>query len=522
MTTDAQLLREYAEAGSEEAFRQLVQRHVDLVCSTARRLVGGDWHLTEDVAQTVFTDLARKAGKLESVVVLGGWLHRHTCFVASKAVRSERWRQAHEKEASEMNALNGSNGSETAWRELAPLLDQAINRLGRLDRAALVLRFFHRQDLRNVGLALGLSEDAAQKRVSRALEKLRSHLARRGANLSTGVLAGLLGAHAVSSAPAALTASLTGLALASAAASGAGIGGLLLHLMTTPKIALVGAAAMTALLTTVIVQHRRTAGLLEQNAALRAQVQQTDQARAENGRLADDQQAEELARLRGEHSELMRLRGEVSLLRHRARAVASAAIQAPDANPKAGDNPSPLHSFVATLQSTLDPGQTLITGGWPTKPGKRTLVFVTPQLEASAGARSNVLLKTMFVEGAEDTLAALGLAAYKADGEESSLGGLLNPAEADSLFAALKQAPGIEILSAPRVTTADGQQTQVAVTELRGVPGTQDTVPIGPMIDLLPRLSPDGKAIDLVLQAKLNLLDTPKPTNAAADQPIQP
>lgn len=511
------MLRQYAQDGSEEAFRQLVQQHLDLVYSTARRLVGGDRHLAEDVAQTVFADLARKAGSLGSVSVLAGWLHRHTCFVASNTVRTEQRRRRREKQACEMNALHDNPESEAAWRELAPVLDQAINRLRRSDRDALILRFFQRQDLRTVGLALGLSEDAAQKRISRALEKLRSCLGCGGAHLSTAVLAALLGAHAVSSAPAALMASLPGVALASATVGGVGFAGLLLQLMTPSKLALAGAVTSAALLTAVTVQQRATTALRQENAALRDQLLALETARSEQQLIAARAEADEVARLRREHNELMRLRGEVTLLRHRAQTAVTATPPVAKPARPASKSPPLVHSFTAALESTIASGQTLITGGWATKPGHRTLVFVTPEPDAVSGPNRSVLLKTMIVEGTDQALSELGLGAYSLDGNETSAAGLLTAAEADSLFAGLKDSPEAKILSAPRVTTADGQQAQVAIQELRPIPGAAEPLPVGPLIDLVPRLSPDGKTIHLTLLATLNLLAAPAPGDGEAD-----
>jgi len=88
MTDSRKLLEDYVENGSETAFRELVSRYINLVYSTAVRLVDSDTHLAEDVVQTVFMDLARQARALSKDVMLGGWLHRHTCFVAAKAMRS--------------------------------------------------------------------------------------------------------------------------------------------------------------------------------------------------------------------------------------------------------------------------------------------------------------------------------------------------------------------------------------------------------------------------------------------------
>src|SRR4051794_17199426 len=99
---DTKLLSEYAKFGSERAFTELVTRYVDLVYSTAFRLVDADAHRAQDVVQTVFLDLSLEARKMSDQVMLGGWLHRHTCFVASKTMRSERRRQHRERVAMEM------------------------------------------------------------------------------------------------------------------------------------------------------------------------------------------------------------------------------------------------------------------------------------------------------------------------------------------------------------------------------------------------------------------------------------
>src|SRR5258706_6479973 len=111
MTESQALLADYVRSGAESAFRQLLTRYLDLVYSTAVRLVDGDTHRAKDVAQVVFSDLARMAGKLSGNTMLGGWLHRHTCFVARTVMRGERRRQIRERQAVEMNALNDQNES---------------------------------------------------------------------------------------------------------------------------------------------------------------------------------------------------------------------------------------------------------------------------------------------------------------------------------------------------------------------------------------------------------------------------
>src|SRR3989441_4576471 len=232
MADDEQLLRQYAEERSESAFGELVSRYIDLVYSAALRVVNGDAQLAQDVTQTVFMDLARKARRLPGGVVLAGWLHRHTCYTAATAVRTERRRRAREQTAMEMRALD--DNTESPWRRLAPYLDEALNELNSSDRNALVLRFLKRQDLRAVGAALGISEDSAQKRVSRALEKLRGVLRRRGVTLTATALTSVLATQAVTAAPAGLAVTVTAASLTASAQTGTML--TLLKLMAATKL----------------------------------------------------------------------------------------------------------------------------------------------------------------------------------------------------------------------------------------------------------------------------------------------
>lgn len=217
---DRDLLRAYMRDGSDRAFGELVRRHLPAVYSAALRRVNGERALAEDVTQQVFSDLARKARALPDDVVLGGWLHRHTGFLALKSLDRERRRHTREKEAASMNAMHLTD---PLWHELSPLLDEALDRLPESDRDALVLRFFEKQDFRAVGAALGVSDDTAQKRVARALEKLRVWLGRHGVTSTVGALSAVLTAEAVRSAPASLEASLAGSALATAASGGGAV-----------------------------------------------------------------------------------------------------------------------------------------------------------------------------------------------------------------------------------------------------------------------------------------------------------
>ena len=225
-----ELLRAFTEKGSEDAFQELVARYIDLVYSIALRRVGGNAHQAQDVTQTVFSDLAGKARSLSSGVQLGGWLHRHTCFVAANFTRTERRRQAREQIAVQMNTVSDTH--DASWNDVAPALDDAVDQLDDPDRMAVILRFYEQYDLRRLGAVLGVGEDAAQKRVSRALDKLRELLVRRGVALSAIALANVLATHAVIAAPLGLAQAVARKSFAKAAA-GAGVFAGLLGLLTS-------------------------------------------------------------------------------------------------------------------------------------------------------------------------------------------------------------------------------------------------------------------------------------------------
>jgi RNA polymerase sigma factor (sigma-70 family) len=320
MTDDAQLLQQYTRERSESAFGELVTRHIDLVYSVALRIVGGDRHLAQDVTQTVFADLARKAWSLPRDVLLAGWLHRHTSYTAAKAVRTERRRKAREQTAMEMRALDDNTAP--TWEQIAPVLDEALNQLSASDRDAIVLRFLKRQDFRAVGSALGVGEDAAQKRVSRALEKLRTFLNRRGVTLTATTLGTALATEAVVAAPAGLAVSVTATSLAGAAAA-TGISATLMKFMAMTKFksGLAGALVIASVVMPLVVQHKTQARLRSLDEALRQQTDQLAKLREKNQKLSNQFAQPKNSQLlpNDQLSELFQLRGEVGLLRHRAR-----------------------------------------------------------------------------------------------------------------------------------------------------------------------------------------------------------
>jgi RNA polymerase sigma factor (sigma-70 family) len=209
--SDIQLLREWTRLGSEEAFATVVRRHVNLVFSSALRQVGSR-ELAEEITQAVFFELAKSARALRQDSVVAAWLFEVTRRKAIDLLRREARRKERERLAVE--EATSMNSQDASWREIAPMLDEAMAKLATKDRAALLLRFFENQGLRDVGQSLGISEDAAQKRVARALEKLRQILELRGVSATTPGLATMLAAHSVEAAPAAFASGIVPAAVA--------------------------------------------------------------------------------------------------------------------------------------------------------------------------------------------------------------------------------------------------------------------------------------------------------------------
>jgi RNA polymerase sigma factor (sigma-70 family) len=311
MTDCQKLLQEFAETASESAFRELVGCYVNLVYSTALRVVRGDSHLAEDVSQTVFIGLARNAGSISREVMLGGWLYRHTYHVATKAVRREERRHAREREAVEMNTLQ--NDPDEIANRVRPILDEALMHLGDEDRKAILLRFFEELDFRAVGAGLNVSEDAARMRVSRAVDKLHAILTRRGIVLPVVGLSAALSIEAARGAPSGLAAKLASSAIT------AGTGGGIMHttfvnIMNATKIkaGLVGVIIAASVVTSLIIQQSATGKIRELDAALGRQSSQATALAADNNLLSNDLARAEIEK--GKLEELQRLRAEANAL----------------------------------------------------------------------------------------------------------------------------------------------------------------------------------------------------------------
>lgn len=344
--SDAQLLRAYADRGAEAAFAEIVTRYTDLVYSAALRQVHSP-DLARDVAQSVFTDLARKAREvsrqLQPEAALVGWLYRGTRFAARDLNRGEFRRSQRERQA--MEQVHPSPDSAPDWEQLRPALDDAMAELDDTDRDAVLLRYFKNHDLRTVGATLGISDDAAQKRVSRAVERLREFLAKRGVTVSASGLIVAVSANAVQAAPVglALTISTAGALTGTTLTTTATAAATKAIAMTTIQKTIV-AATIAVLAGAGIYQARQAAQLREQNQTLQQQqAPLTQQVRQLNQSLTDASNqitglSNELASAKKNTLELLKLRSEVGALRAQlaeAKTVKSQSKQAPLASARA-------------------------------------------------------------------------------------------------------------------------------------------------------------------------------------------
>jgi len=323
--SDAQLLRQYAENGTESAFTEIVERHTNLVYSAALRQVRSP-DIAADVAQRVFIGLARGARELSRRLPreasLAGWLCRSARNVALTHWRDEFRRSSREVIAMEnLNTTTPENALD--WEQLRSVLDDAMSNLEESDYDAIVMRYYRNQDFRSVGLALGISDDTAQKRVSRALEKLRGLLGQRDISTTATALSIVLSAKAVQAAPAGLAASISTAAMLvqSATTTSTTLAVTKSIVMTTLQKTCV-AVALAVAIGTGIYEARRASTLQEQTVALTLEHDAlTRQLREEHDdasrKLADAQRqnADATASAPVEQAEVLRLRAQVTRLR---------------------------------------------------------------------------------------------------------------------------------------------------------------------------------------------------------------
>lgn len=499
MNDDTPLLREFVTDGSDAAFAELVRRHINLVYGVTLRRLNGDTAQAADVTQQVFIDLARKAAALPPDVILGGWLHRHASFTASKSVRSEVRRKQREQESVAMHENTGEN----LLHQLGPELDEALDELAADERDVLVLRFFERRNLRSVGEALGLSDDAAQKRVARALERLRIVFARRGHAVPALALATVLTQAGAIAAPAALASAAinaalltTGTGAATAAAHAAITGKTLLPLfiMNKTKIAIatiMGACFITA---TLYQQHQ----IKQLTAANQRLADEMTSMREEQDALsaANQEFQASAARAQADRKELLRLRGIIA-------SAAKPAGKNPTARPPAtaasDHNSSTNTTYTGSVRASVPAGHTLVMGGWPTTPGKRTLALITSTPSpVTGGGKETVTLESTYIEVPESIVAEPGWEQFQAMSKDAS--GLYGPEQVAAFLAALEKVDGAEITSNPRVITGSGSPASI---QIGGQDGPRTTA------EFLPITSADGQSVDLSVSNSVGTASSP-------------
>jgi RNA polymerase sigma factor (sigma-70 family) len=198
MLDDSELLSSYSHDRNPSALRQIVERHIDFVYSAALRQTG-DPHFAQDITQAVFVLFAQRAWRLKPDVVIKGWLFNTARFVIANARRADSRRRKHEQEAAAMRSEIVAEGKVS---DVSAHLDEALAGLAEKDRRVLLLRYFENLPITSLGELLGVSENAAQKRVTRALERVKEVLVRRGASVTGASVGGVLASSALEVAPA--------------------------------------------------------------------------------------------------------------------------------------------------------------------------------------------------------------------------------------------------------------------------------------------------------------------------------
>lgn len=439
MTSDLELLHRFARENSQDAFAEIVRRHLNLVYSAALRQVRSP-QLAEEIAQSVFADLARNAGKLKPDTILAAWLYTVTRRTAIGIIRKESRRQLREQIAIEMQTMNATAND---WTQIEPLIDDAMAALDETDRTAILLRYFENKNLREVGEQLNISDDAAQKRVSRAVERLREFFSKQNVTIGASGLVVLISANAVQSAPVGLSAAI----LTATSGITSTLGMTMIHKILVAGFA---AAALGSGIYSVHLQ-KQVGALQQQQTSLNQQIAQLIHERDDaKNQLAALQQENE--QLRGSDSELLKLRGEVSRLR--------------------------------SQQNVSAPTMPTATNG------------------SRLAERKSISVATIFVSIPAEDLQSLGVE-WMSDTHGNKLG-LLSAQQYKSILQAMKGASDVNLMNSPHVISLNGETAAMSVS--RAVPLAGTNADVGITLQVTPFYSTNSSTFDITLNAKLREL----------------
>lgn len=502
---DQELLRQYANDGSEAAFAELVRRHLNLVYSVAMRQLN-DASAAQEVAQAVFCLLARKAGQLRDQAVPGAWLYLTACHKSREHRRAEKRRRHREQEAATMQELNVQDNEQNTWQLLAPLLDDAMESLGEGERQAVILRFFEQRPFREIGEVLGLEEDGARKRVDRALHKLRAHLCRCGVTISAAAITTAITSRAVQAAPAGLATTVaTAATLSNAALHSSASASVKAIAMTTLQKPFVVTAIVLAT-ATVVFQWKEIHQLHTDAAGLRSTAERATRLQEENDRLRREAE-EQSQEVETELSELLRLRNRTAQLagelqRYKATSATNSVGNATTASvSEAGQTNEP---FFISVTNRVSNGQMLVAGGWSRQQGRRTYFLTTPTIGAGTNPSNvnTVLLKSYVVEAPDAVWDRLGWGTVKSDTRQSTSVWGFAPDQTAEVMKTLRKTKGVDFLSSPTISVLDGQQGTLAVNyQTQYTDGQEFNEPF--TVQITPRVAPDGGSLDLELNAQL-------------------
>jgi len=415
---DRELLNRFANEHSEEAFAELVRRHTGRVHSAALRQVADDTTVAADITQSVFMELARQARKLTRHPALVGWLYTTTHRVASHHVRGEFRRRRREYEVAVLQAPWQQTEFVPDEPRLKSLLDDVLHELCEMDRTAVLLRHVEQRPFADIGARLGMTENAARMRVDRAMEKLRTRLARRGVTSTSSVLVSTLAGASSSVVPSGLATTVTSTVLTSGFTTPFNI--TLLTIMASYPVKIVIALIAVGMVGGVFIHQRNaTERLQSEKSALEQRVAELT-SQADSYRLSAEKNSEALAQGARQSAEVLRLRGEVGQLRRQAvpKPAAKAASSKP---PEPVEQPTNEEAARAFGLRRMNESRTLLLG---------MILYASEhdeQFPATLDAAAEHLKSNGAVPGTDDTLKNLNVNDFEMI-HQGSLTNLANPA----------------------------------------------------------------------------------------------